>query len=189
MPLCDEKKFTDTLEVLIELGSTAKELGFSALESSTEVIDQLARTKKLFAELGNLKDKIIDNSLQSSLCFILNKYASKELIDTIERKAEEISIILGELDDNLSSVSGVTLEEIETEMDSIMNEFYSRFDIYKEGLMVYIKQLFSVLLTIGANQQIINEALEDIEFQPNIKDYLLDVFSEILDLTLENLEE
>lgn len=189
--LCDDNFDEDKLfTILKETHSTLTDMASFAFDDTTEVIEQLARAKKLFQQMDELKNIIVGSALSGILCSVIKKFDLEFQLSLIEGRVNDLTAIVADLDESISAIDADNIDSFE-ELESLVSGVFVTFDDKKDKIFDYVKnktkEVFSVLVSIGADQQYVNEAIEDAELNGDIKQYLLDVFDDVLTRVLNDL--
>jgi len=192
MSFCNEEEFPlDAIFAKMEeVSGLIADLAVNSVLSSTEVIEQLARAQELFTALEEFKDLLENRALKALLCTVLNNLDLDDEIQQAESYVEQITSAIDELD---NSLSGVADDLGYDELQEIVNSYFDQYESIKEQAETMIKdilkQIFSVLVSIGAKQSEIDQVIDDSEFEFDIRSYITTLFSDILREALRRYKE
>lgn len=191
MAICDDNFDEAKLfSVLRDVHSTLTDMASFAFDDTTEVIEQLARAKRLFQQMDELKDIIVGSALSGIFCSVIQKFNLEFQVSLIEGRVNDLTGIIEELDDTISNIDSDSFETFE-DLESVVSGAFIPFDEQKDKIFDYVKsktkEVFQVLITIGADPVFVEESIEDIELNGNIREYILDVFDDVLSKVLQDL--
>lgn len=188
--ICDNAlDIGDIRNGILELAGLNVALTIDMYFGSSTAIEELAKYKFMIDKYISLKEKLQENFKTALLCELFTRYKYDEELETVVVEIEKILTAFGELDQKVTNVNYSTFEDLESSIDVIVENFETEKNKIKVKVDEKLKDVFSILVELGASQQEIDQAFKDIEFNANPLEYMQDVFMQLLDITLTRLED
>lgn len=157
---------------------------------NVSVLQGIALAREIKEELDNFTNKIAMIGLKSIICEVLNHYDIDTQIKEVEDYITNLFTEFTNLDDEIANITKdgfESLEEIENAVTPIFDDFVTSKEDIERIVDDKLEELFKPLVELGASEDSIKEALEDIEFNDSPTQYIIDVFTRITDDTLQTL--
>jgi len=157
---------------------------------NVSVLQGIALAKQIKEELDIFTDKIAMIGIKSIICEVLSHYDIDTQIKEVEDYITNLFSEFTDLDNQIASITKdgfESLEDVENAVAPIFDSFISSKEDIEKMVDNKLADLFSPLIELGASEQGIKEALEEIEFNDSPTQYIIDVFTRITDDTLQTL--
>jgi len=155
------------------------------------VLQGLALARLLKSDLEEFISRVQTVTLKAIVCEVLSAYDLEEELSEVDEMITQIYSGLTQLDSTLSNINNQstfqTLAEVETVISPIIGSFLTDKENLESSIDAELEVLFQPLVELGASPQQIKDALEEIELSDSPTEYILDVFLNIADKTLEDL--
>lgn len=189
MAFCDDD-FNDVelVEVITEIQDVLRHLVFGSLiNSSFTVIENMALARKLNDQLQRLVALISEYTTKSLLCKIISDYDLNEELETVARIVEDTEVIYNDFEERLGEFNGFTIEDAESFVANIQSSYDPQIEAFQEKAKEKVREVFSVLEYIGASSTQIDEVVENTPFQTDVKAYVEDIFTSLMDEALSGI--
>ncbi len=182
MSFCsDEINFSEIFDLVYSVYEKASKI------TDVEPLQAIGLVREIMQDIEDFKLKLEEISFKTLICMILDNIDVEDYTNEVEVFVNQIFDELDILDEKVSNLSG-DFETIRNDVDILVNIF---FDI-KTNLERYIddklKELFAPLIELGANEEDIENALEDVVLSDSPSQYIIDVFNQIVTNTLLRLD-
>ena len=150
----------------------------------------IALARLMSEELGDFLDKLTQISFKAIICEVLNHYDIDLKIDEVQDKITNLFDDFNQLDDAIANIQkgdNESLEDLINSVSPIFDNFISEKEDIDKIIDEKIAQLFQPLTELGASESEIKDALEEVEFNSSPSEYIVEVFLNITDRTLQNL--
>lgn len=183
---CEESiQWTDLIDIFQDIYDKSSDL------ETLEVLQAIALARELNDDIQDFLDKLKAISLKGIICEVLSNYDIDEQISMVTDKIDELFSKLTDFDDAIASINGSdydSLQDIEDAVKPILDSFISDKEDVKKLIDDQLKKLFEPLTQLGASEDDIDSAFEDVEFNSSPVDYITDIFFKIADKTLRHLK-
>lgn len=175
----------------------------SMLDGFVEIYDKVSKLEEIeplqaIALAREAKEKIDEFigiiqsvTLRSIVCTVLNNIELDEETSEILTYIQEMYRKFEEFDDAISAIKKdgfQSFEEIERAIEPLVGNFEDEKNLIKHKIDETIRSLFSPLVELGASQQDIDDAFEEVEFSDDPKQYIIDLFFKIAQNTIRNVD-
>lgn len=187
----NEELDTDLIfEQLDKLYQTTKSLFWGSFgNDANEVIEQLALARRMVQELDEFKEVLVNMSTSSIYCLIIQEFDFEEQVQELEDKADEFLLLIETFDDAVSNLQFDNFADLESQVDVLFDSFDDRKNELTDIIKTKSKVIFEPLIYMGASSEQIDNALEDVEFSLDIKEYISSVYNNVLDQTILELSD
>ena len=162
---------------------------FDSIEN-VSVLQGIALAREIKEELDTFTERVALIGVKSIICEVLSHYDIDSQIKEVEDYLTKLFTEFTDLDDQIANITKDgfdTLEEVENAVAPIFDNFISSKEDIEKMVDNKLADLFSPLIELGASEQGIKEALEEVEFNDSPTQYIIDVFTRIADDTLQTL--
>ena len=162
----------------------------SEIEDAT-VLQGIALARVLKSDIEEFLSRIQTITLKAIVCEVLNHYELEQEVEVVE---EFINTIYDNLEsfesmiETLNNQDFNSISEIEHKIDPLFSQFMSEKEELESKIDAKLVDLFKPLTELGASEDQIRQALEEVEFADSPTQYILDVFLNIADQTIQNLD-
>jgi hypothetical protein len=170
---------------------------FSAIYDKYQEIDEVsplqgvALARELSDAIDSFKEKIAMVSMKSLICAVLKNIDIDKEVEEVTKEIEDFFSEFSGFDEAIASIKSdgfETLEDIENAVKPIFENFNTTKETIEKEIAESLKLLFSPLLELGATQEQIDTALEDVQLQENPIQIIIDTFMEIAQSTLNGVD-
>ena len=151
----------------------------------------IALARELSFAIDNFKDKLTQISIKQILCKVLEQIDIDADLQEITNEIANLFQKFNELDDAISAIDKDgydSLEDLENAVKPIFDMFEDDKTQIKEIIKETLNTLFQPLIELGATQEQIDNALEDVELSSNPIELITDLFIEIAESTLNDAQ-
>ena len=190
MSFCEDNNFNEVEfgEIITEIQDVLRHLVFGTLiNNSFTVIENMALARKLNDQLQRLQVVISDYTIKSLLCKIINDYDLNEEFDTIARIVEDTEQIYVDYEDRLLEFNGFQIDEAEAFVSNVASAYEPQIEAFQEKAKEKVREVFSVLEYLGASSTQIDEVVENTPFQTDVRQYISDIFEQLMDAAIADI--
>lgn len=187
MEFCNDNEI-DTSEIL-DLFSEFHDRITELYAANT--MQAIALAYKFVEYYQKLIDKMRQLTLKSIICKILSEYKLDDYVEKANNYIEDYFDEFKKFEDTINELENrdfQSLDDVENALSPYFDDFLIKKDDIEKYLNDALKVVFEPLVKIGARQEDIDKALEDVEFNDNPVQYIEDVFYKIGELSLQHLE-
>jgi len=184
MKFCEEEidwgTITGTISDIYDKFSRIKEV---------DVMQGIAIAQEIKDGLDIITDQIATISMQGLICVALENIDIDKYIEDVETKATDLFSEFDSLDSTISNLDPSDYDSLD-DIESLLSGYIDSFDNVKTNIENDVDsilfEMFKPLTELGASEQNIKDALENVVYLDSIRDYITDVFLEIARQSLEN---
>lgn len=138
--------------------------------------------------IDNFKQKITTITFKGIICKVISNIDIDDYSNQVQDFINQINDGFNNLDNEFTqNYEDKTIDEIEAIFEPLINDFITTKEELEKAIDEKLSDLFSPLIKLGATKESIDEALKDIEFQDSPTQYLIDVFTRIVQDTLNTI--
>jgi hypothetical protein len=149
----------------------------------------IAVAREIKQSLDVVIEKMTTISIKKLICKVLESVDLDSEMQKVQSFVTDLMSDFEHLENDVMSlqIEGLTLEEIENNIDGFLNSFIGDKETIQTEVKRILKELFLPLIELGATESQIDEALEYVELEQNPTQIIIDLFLSIADSTLQNL--
>jgi len=185
MKFCEEEiKWTELVDVFQEIYNKSCEM------EDVSVLQGLAIARQLKDDVDEFLSKLQMIGLKAIICKVLESYDIDHEIEEVTTYITELFDEFNDMDISISAITKdgfATLEEVEDAVAPLFDSFITSKEDIEVLMGKQLKTLFMPLTELGASESQIDQALEDVEYSDSPTDYILEVFLNITDQTLNEI--
>ena len=155
------------------------------------VLQGIALAREIKEDVSIFLDKVTQIGLKSILCEVLNHYDLDTSVKEVQDYITQLFTEFTALDESISSINKddfETMDDIESAVAPIFDNFISSKEDIEKIVDEKLAVMFKPLVELGASEQDIKDALEEVEFNDSPSEYIVEVFLNITDRTLQNIQ-
>lgn len=182
---CEEVDTDALITITYDLVDLSKKLFIDGgINNKYSTIEQLANARSLVRKSKEVVAEYKEITTKALICKIVSTYDLEPYIDQAEKELKDYLGVFDELD--LALENDFSLDEIiesdnpnetiNAKVSAIFKAFENKFKSELEELKKVIREAFYILEYLGSTREEIDLALEEIEYQDNLKSYLTDLF-------------
>ena len=182
---CDAVDTDSLITITYDLIDVSKKLFIDGgINNKYSTIEQLANARNLVRKSKEVVAEYKEMTTKALICKIVSTYDLEPYIDQAEKELKDYLGVFDELDSALENdfsldeiiESDNPNEAINAKVSTIFSVFETKFKNELDQLKKVIREAFYILEYLGSTREEIDLALEEIEYQDNLKSYLTDLF-------------
>lgn len=187
MPCEENIDFGELVDDISEFLSLLDSVNQDFVFSQDTIINVMARYREAYQKAELVLEKLSDNITSKIFCSLINRFGLDEQLDSIYEVADHLYEEVDNLNTNIENVANLTYEEIVEEVQRLTQPLINLRGSVIDEVREKTTDMFSILVEAGAKEADIQEAVENAIFENDIKDFIRQVFDNVLDQTIERL--
>lgn len=183
MSFCDQSiDFDEFFKRIDDIATNIARFGSGAVLNLQTTIEQLALVKRIRTQFEDLQAVIVDQLTITLICKTIEAYQKTEIAEEIGEEAAAFLQIFEDFESQIDAIpDSDDFAVLESQVDSVLNEYEPLIEEKRKMIRDKARELLSVLELIGVPANDIDTALEEVEYEDDPKQYVIDLFNALID--------
>src|SRR5574343_125365 len=183
MSICDQGiDFDEFKNRLVKLNENIGRFLVGGALNLQSTIEQLALIKRIKTDFEDFQTVLVEQLTITLICKTLEAYNETDLANEVQAQAEQFFQLFEDFESQIDAIPDSTdFNQLEAAVDGVLNQYEPLIEEKRQMIRDKAREMLSLLFYIGVPESDIDAALEEVEFEDDPRQYVIDLFNNLVD--------